>query len=549
MRPERAEFASRPHATPSKTHSGSRRHFSLVVIVAAAACGGDGPQAPKPTPDDAVTSLQVSAPSARPGDRITISYSVENVGADPQQSGGVSVRLSSDATITTSDPEIASTSLSSLAPGVSMSVTDQPLVIPSATTPGAYYLGILLTGGADANPSNDSRSVAITLDTAFVALGRRMSVGEHTVCALNPTNSVLCWGANDLEQFGSTTPLGSASPVASPAPALARFADGMGQHFCGVTASHTATCWGRNQFGGIGGGPGLPFLVPPTLVVGGLEWAGVSTSRQTSCGVSTTGAGYCWGFNQRGEIGSASISLGSANDTPHAIDGGLTFKTVVAGWISACGIISSGETYCWGDNTSGQLGRGFIDSSTVVTGHPTPARVETTERFIQLTIGARQMCGLTADHRAFCWGDNTLGQLGDGSTTARAVPTPVGTTLRFSYIATSSGLPFVAKLTLPAVQQGQAAFTCALTEAGAPYCWGWNGGGQLGDGSTSDRLTPVAVSGNLHLTTLGLGGTAACGLRGAGVWCWGWNEDGQLGNGSFAASSVPTAVSAPFTQP
>jgi alpha-tubulin suppressor-like RCC1 family protein len=100
----------------------------------------------------------------------------------------------------------------------------------------------------------------------------------------------------------------------------------------------------------------------------------------------------------------------------------------------------------------------------------------------------------------------------------------------------------------PVGGQANAAHTCAITESGAPYCWGWNGDAQLGDGTRTDRRVPVAVLGNPVLTSIGAGGTSTCGMNGNAIWCWGSNGSGQLGNGGTNRSLVPVAVGSPFQQ-
>jgi alpha-tubulin suppressor-like RCC1 family protein len=115
---------------------------------------------------------------------------------------------------------------------------------------------------------------------------------------------------------------------------------------------------------------------------------------------------------------------------------------------------------------------------------------------------------------------------------------------------TASGFAGVSSAVPPAPRlQGGVAHTCALTEAGAAWCWGWNGNGQLGDGSVTDRSAPVAVRGGLTFDLIGAGGSYSCGMRGNGVWCWGSNVVGQLGNGTTVPEPAPVKVGAPFDRP
>ena len=121
-----------------------------------------------------------------------------------------------------------------------------------------------------------------------------------------------------------------------------------------------------------------------------------------------------------------------------------------------------------------------------------------------LAAGATHTCGLTSAGQAYCWGDNTYGQLGNGSTAASATPVPVSGILSFLALNTAN------------------AHTCALTSSGAAYCWGYNVDGRLGDGSATDRWTPVPVSGGLSFSALAAGAWHTCGLTSAGAaYCWG----------------------------
>jgi alpha-tubulin suppressor-like RCC1 family protein len=258
--------------------------------------------------------------------------------------------------------------------------------------------------------------------------------------------------------------------------------------------------------------------------------------------VSTTGDGYCWGHNQRGEIGSPARPIGVGTHEPSLIDGGHTFRTVVAGWLHACGITTTGQTLCWGANHSGQLGIGTVDT----TAHRSPELVSGGHNFVAIALGSRYTCALTAEGEAYCWGENAGAQLGNGTREDRSEPTAVSTGVRFVRIVASSGFANGAFVAPPTSLQGGVGHTCGLTAAGKAYCWGWNGNGELGDGSFDDKLFPSPVAGNLVFETIAVGGAYTCGMQGDRVWCWGSNVVGQLGRGNSANSATPVAVRPPF---
>jgi alpha-tubulin suppressor-like RCC1 family protein len=389
---------------------------------------------------------------------------------------------------------------------------------------------------------SDQATHANALDPAFHMVARDWNVGEASACALS-SGTLYCWGENQFGQHGVAGAQRSA-PFAPSTVQLSFVEMSRGpssQFYCGIKEDRSAVCWGRNGFGMLGHGVQGSFgQNPPASVAGNIAWAEITTGRLSACGVSTTNVGYCWGSNQRGEIGRAAVPLGGAN----APDGGLTWRSVVAGWLHACGITSGRDVYCWGDNSRGQLGLGSIDNETT---HRSPAPVAGGHKFIQLSLGAMHTCGVTLQHQVLCWGENFAGQAGNGSTTDAGTPTPIATRQRFYYVATSSGFAVGGNvLPPPGGGTGSIGHSCALTPSGEAWCWGWNAAGQLGDGGTTSSLVPVKVSGGLRFTSLSLGGTASCGRNGNRIWCWGGNQFGQLGLGSLINVSTPTLILSPF---
>jgi alpha-tubulin suppressor-like RCC1 family protein len=268
--------------------------------------------------------------------------------------------------------------------------------------------------------------------------------------------------------------------IASPIP----FVDIVsGSAICGIDADRAAHCWGADADGsgqlGIpatGNCDGVPCLASPGPSVPGLRFSQLSSGSGTSCGVTESGAGYCWGANSSGQRG-APVSAGS---TPNVISGGYEFSGV---WIfrdHACGVIVGGDGYCWGLNNVGQLGQ----PATAISATPTPQKIPGSLKFVSLSPGLNFTCGLTVDGTAHCWGDNPSGQLGDGTTLSRSSPAPVEGGHRFTQLI--SGRQTV----------------CGLTPEGRVYCWGDNRFGGLGNGDSGTELfgnyfstTPVGVGG------------------------------------------------------
>ncbi len=211
--------------------------------------------------------------------------------------------------------------------------------------------------------------------------------------------------------------------------------------------------------------------------------------------------------------GSAPASGAMQSDT-------VRFATLSVGGIHTCGTTPAGAAYCWGWNSRGQLGDGTSGGE-----QSRPVRVVGDVPFAVVSAGDRYTCGITAAGAAYCWGLNGWGQLGDGTTIERSTPVIVAGGLRFTAISTGFR------------------HTCAVTAERVAYCWGLNRAGQLGDGTTTDQSTPVRVAGDVAFTAVSAGDFHACGVTAAGaVYCWGANGDGQLGDGTTTGRSTPMRV-------
>lgn len=200
--------------------------------------------------------------------------------------------------------------------------------------------------------------------------------------------------------------------------------------------------------------------------------------------------------------------------------GGGTAMAVAVGGLHACALAGAGAAYCWGSNTLGQLGNG-----TIANGTWTPSAVAGGLRFSAIAAGGEgHTCAMTSSGAAYCWGGDYYGALGNGSSGGSSnspIPVAVLGDLSFSSLALGPG-----------------AHSCGLIGSGAAYCWGANYYGGLGDGSQADKSTPVAVSGGLTYTSLAPGGQHTCALTIAGeAFCWGLNGFGQLATASSALES------------
>jgi alpha-tubulin suppressor-like RCC1 family protein len=169
-------------------------------------------------------------------------------------------------------------------------------------------------------------------------------------------------------------------------------------------------------------------------VDGGLTFTAVAMGASHTCGLTSAGAAYCWGLNYQGQLGTTTNNgTSNANPTPEAVSGGLSFTAVAMGASHTCGLTSAGVAYCWGYNYQGQLGT--TTNNTSFNPNPTPQAVGGGLTLVSLVPGGYHTCGLTSAGVASCWGLNQYGQLGTTTNSGTESPNP-------SPLAVSGGLTF-----------------------------------------------------------------------------------------------------------
>jgi alpha-tubulin suppressor-like RCC1 family protein/predicted Ser/Thr protein kinase len=319
-----------------------------------------------------------------------------------------------------------------------------------------------------------------------------------------------------------TTPPTVAAPAPAvdggPAPAAARsrvrVAVG-GRHSCLLAEDGRAYCWGGNDRGQLGI-DNTSRLTAPLSPVGTGRFTVLASGMSHSCALGTDGDAYCWGDNDAGQLGDGT---NASHEAPARVTGSHDFRSISAGSAHACALATNGTAWCWGSDVSGQLGdRGNGN-------RPSPVPVAGDHRFSMLAAGWSFTCALDTDAQGWCWGSDSSGELGDSGTVNQRVPVRVGGGRAFTSIAAGS------------------AHACATADDGSAWCWGSNSSGQLGDGTSTTRLSPVRVRSNERFTSITAGAVHSCALSANGdAWCWGSNVYGQLGNDSNTDSPVPVRV-------
>jgi len=392
--------------------------------------------------------------------------------------------------------------------------------------------------------------------------------GAHT-CALSTAGGVKCWGYNGYGQLGDGTTAEKSTPVdvLGLGSGVAAIAAG-GKHTCALSTAGGVKCWGYNVFGQLGDGTTTgPFEGKPTPVdvLGlGSGVAAIAAGYGHTCALTTAGGVKCWGNNDTGQLGDGSTVQ---RLTPVEVVGlGSGVAAIVGGGSHTCALTTAGGVKCWGMDLDGQLGDGGTNWK-----KSTPVDVVgLVSGVAAITTGGRHTCALTSTGGVKWWGYNGYGQLGDDTATNKSTPVDV--------VGLGSG---VAAIT------GGGGHTCALTITSGSKCWGDNGYGQVGDGTTARKSSPVDVlglgsgmvaiaAGDNHtcalstasgvkcwgwndttnrstpadvvglgsgMATIAAGGWYTCALNTAGgVKCWGWNDSGQLGDGSYTNKSAPVDV-------
>ncbi len=358
------------------------------------------------------------------------------------------------------------------------------------------------------------------------AYSETLSAGENHTCVLKSNGKAYCWGDNSVGQLGNGSTESSMTPVAVSGNLRLRSISVGWDHTCGVTDDNDAYCWGRGRYGRLGNGSSENSMVP-TAVSGGLSFALVNSGLAHTCGITTDGVAVCWGRGEDGILGTNSVE---SSLVPVPVSGGLTFGSIDAGSATTCGIATSGDAYCWGASDFGnllgqgederdrklapgpvaggfnfkpnsigvgldhvcaistadeaicwgrgrygKLGIGSTDSLGVIENLMTPRKVKGNISFTSIATGVFQTCGITTDGKAYCWGRNGSGQLGDGTTTMRVEPAAVSADFDFKDISIGSH------------------HACGISANDDVYCWGDGNAGKLGTRSSDDKLIPTKV--------------------------------------------------------
>lgn len=358
---------------------------------------------------------------------------------------------------------------------------------------GSYLVQLTVTDTLGQRATATLPLIVSTGGGTVTVAGSPIDSGELHTCFITAAGGAACFGYDGYGQLGSgslfTDPQPSA--VVGLGSGVVEVAAG-GELSCARTSTGTVWCWGNNNDGGLGVGASPAYSATPLELVSlGSGVQAISVGASHACAITQAGGLMCWGRNDFGTLGTGNNTHSNVPVPVSGLAAGVL--AVSAGDVSTCAVVRGVGVMCWG------AGHGNLP--TTLAGLSDDVRA--------ISLGGNHGCAVTATGAVKCWGGNFHGQLGNGSTTdSTAVVNVIG--LGSGMVTVSAG----------------SNFSCALTDAGQTWCWGTNAQGQLGDGSTTQRDTPVlATEQTGGAEALSTRGYATCVLRAdRSTQCWGWLE-------------------------
>jgi len=338
-----------------------------------------------------------------------------------------------------------------------------------------------------------------------------VSTKGNNTCAIDATGALYCFGENAFGELGDNSTTTRLSPTLIDS-GVSYKAIAMGKnHACGITTSDALKCWGRNQLSQLGDG-GVTDSLTPIVVDSGVSYAQIATGENHTCALTTSNVLKCWGDNSVWQVSSAS---GATVPSPITIESGTSFSQVSAGMDHTCAIDGTtefGVLKCWGGNSQGQLGTGSTSTrSSAVT-------IVSGTDFGAIDAGARVTCAIAKDKRMYCFGNASAGALGFGSGT-ESTPT----------------MTFLNRTLLDFTSNGN----CVVTASGVLKC----SGAYAGDGTSNILASMTEIDTSMKYLNVEQGSDVRCALRSDNiVRCWGRNLYGAVGDGTTSSVTTPKTI-------
>lgn len=335
-------------------------------------------------------------------------------------------------------------------------------------------------------------------------------------CAWERSRGVFCWGENASGELGDGTTQARSTPTRTQLTTedLVQLDIGhapTGGFSCILTTDKTVQCWGDNSVGQLGDGTNIAHATPaPVTNLSDAVELAVGTYH--SCARLASARVVCWGRGEACDLGDGRCATAAGPVEALGLDNATQ---LAVGIHFSCALTSDGSVWCWGGNSSGEVGVGHQ------TAVPSPVRVPGLANVVRIAAGLSNPCAQTRDGRVLCWGSNLYGLLGVG--------------LEDKYVTTPTEVPG-----LPCGAIMMPGAKCAATSGGEAYCWGVHVGDATMRRANGAARVPldqvVALAGFRTLFAL---------KRDGSLWAWGYNEHGQLGDGTTEDRWSPVPIALP----
>lgn len=485
----------------SKTVTGLTDGTMYYFIVTAVSAGGESPASVE------IGAKPIAAPSG--------------VGATPGN-GQLSISWNAVASATSYNLYWASVTGVTKTGGAKVSGVTSPHTLTGLTNGATYYF-IVTALNSTGEGSASAESSATPLSVVAIAAG-----GAHTL-AIRSNGGALAWGDNFYGQLGDGTSNDRTIPVSVGNLTGVTAVAGGGSHSLALKSDGTVRGWGWNGYGQLGDNTTVSQVNAPPVQATGLTGVAAIAGADAnhSIALKSDGTVWGWGDNLYGQLGDGTTTQRSAPVQVSPLSGATA---VAAGTTHTLALKSDGTVWGWGRNANGQLGNGATANN-----QNTPVQMGTFSDITAIAGGYEHSIALKADGTVWAMGYNDFGQLGNATVVGSSSPVQVCASGETSPCAN-----FLAGIVAVAADR---AHSMALKNDGTVWAWGQNGNGEVGDGSTANRTTPVQVGGLTGVVAIAGGDYHSVALKSDGtLWAWGRNADGQLGDGTMNARYTPVQV-------
>ncbi|MGV8911288.1 MAG: RCC1 domain-containing protein [Rhodoglobus sp.] len=379
----------------------------------------------------------------------------------------------------------------------------------------------------NSGPAAGGTPIASTVDgVVFTEFG----LGRNHTIALGTDGNAYAWGLNLSGQLGDGTTTDRPTPALVQTPPGVTFTQvsAGAEHSLAVGSDGNTYSWGSSPYGALGDGPLASRLTPGLVRLPlGVTFTKVSAGYNHSLALGSDGNAYAWGHNNSGQLGEGTTTS-RLNPKIVIAPSAVTFTEIAGGSQHSVALASDGTAYAWGRNSDGQLGDGTLTAHILPAAVVLPSGVSLTD----IGAGSDHAVGVGSNGSVYAWGNNDNGQLGDLTTTNRLAPVRVEFAPGIAITEVSTAL----------------AHSTAVGSDNTIYAWGLNTHGELGDSTTTTSPTPLTVDtpAGVTLSTVTSGGYHSMALGSDNKnYAWGWNALGQLGDGTTTDRLSPTVIAEP----